>query len=82
MPLSGLLFTLRFALQLMTYLRPLTNGSHGGLKRPPLPSLIIGLQKRGVKGRLLLFLFHLASERPSNEPTLQALKVHSGSVFG
>ena len=44
-----------------------------------MPWLIIRLQQRGLKGRLLLFLFDLASERPSNELTLQASKVHSES---
>ena len=47
---------------------------------PPVPRLINGLQQRGLKGRLLLFLLRLASERPSNELTLQASKVRSEST--
>ncbi len=35
------------------------NGSRGRQKRPPVPWLIIGLQQRGLKGRLLLFLWLL-----------------------
>jgi hypothetical protein len=38
------------------------------------------LQQGGLKGRLLLLLFRLASERPSSELTLQASKVRSESL--
>ena len=35
------------------------NGSRGRQKRPPVPWLINGLQQRGLKGRLLWFLWLL-----------------------
>ena len=56
------------------------NGSHVEKKRPPVPSLILGLQKRGLKGRLLLLLFRLSAGSPSNELILQPPKVYSESV--
>jgi hypothetical protein len=46
---------------------------------PPVPSLIFGFNKRGLKGRLLLFLCRLSVGRPLNELTLQASKVCSDS---
>ena len=46
---------------------------------PPVPLIIIGLQQKGLKGRLLLFLFRLAFVSPSNELTLQASKACSES---
>ena len=44
-------------------------------KTPPVPFLIFGFNKGGLKGRLFLFLFDLSSERLSDQLTLQLLKV-------